>query len=36
MTSIDMVGASITLLKLDAELKTFLDAPADTVALSVK
>jgi len=36
MTSIDMVGASITLLKLDAELKTFLDAPADTAALSVK
>lgn len=33
MTAIDMVGASITLLKLDSELKSFLDAPADTSAL---
>jgi dihydroxyacetone kinase DhaK subunit len=32
MTSIDMAGASITLLRLDAELKRLLDAPADTVA----
>lgn len=35
MTSIDMAGASITLLKLDAELKELLDAPADTAALKV-
>lgn len=33
MTSIDMAGASITLLKLDAEMKTFLDAPADTTGM---
>lgn len=32
MTSIDMAGASITLLRLDDELKRLLDAPADTVA----
>lgn len=32
MTSIDMAGASITLLKLDAEIKRLLDAPADTIA----
>lgn len=32
MTSLDMEGFSITLLKLDAELKKFLDAPADTPA----
>ena len=31
MTSIDMAGASITLLKLDDELKELLDAPADTI-----
>lgn len=35
MTSIDMAGASITLLRLDAELKALLDAPADTPALKV-
>lgn len=35
MTSIDMVGASVTLLKLDDELKELLDAPADTVALRI-
>ncbi len=35
MTSIDMAGASVTLLKLDAELKELLDAPADTAALKV-
>lgn len=35
MTSIDMAGASLTLLKLDAELKNLLDAPADTSALHV-
>jgi len=33
MTSIDMAGASVTMLKLDSELKELLDAPADTPAL---
>ena len=33
MTSIEMAGCSITLLKLDAELKKFYDAKADTIAL---
>jgi dihydroxyacetone kinase DhaK subunit len=32
MTSIDMVGASVTLLRLDDELKRLIDAPADTAA----
>ena len=32
MTSIDMAGYSITLLKLDAELKELVNAPADTPA----
>ncbi|MBP3279341.1 MAG: dihydroxyacetone kinase subunit DhaK, partial [Butyrivibrio sp.] len=32
MTSLDMEGFSITLLKVDDELKKFLDAPADTPA----
>lgn len=32
MTSIEMQGMSITLLKLDDELKTLLDAKADTIA----
>ncbi|MBQ1304928.1 MAG: dihydroxyacetone kinase subunit DhaK [Erysipelotrichales bacterium] len=32
MTSLDMEGFSITLLKLDEELKKYLDAPADTPA----
>ena len=32
MTSLDMVGFSVTLLKLDDELKGFLNAPADTPA----
>lgn len=32
MTSIDMAGFSITLLKLDDELKKYLNAPADTPA----
>jgi dihydroxyacetone kinase len=32
MTSIDMAGASVTLLKLDAELKALLDAPSDAPA----
>lgn len=35
MTSIDMAGASVSLLKLDAELKELLDAPADTAALKI-
>ncbi len=35
MTSIDMAGASITILKLDGELKVLLDAEADTPALKV-
>jgi len=35
MTAIDMAGASISLLKLDNELKIFLNEPADTVALHV-
>ncbi|TZE83016.1 dihydroxyacetone kinase subunit DhaK [Calorimonas adulescens] len=32
MTSLEMQGASITLLKLDDELKGLLDAPSDTIA----
>ena len=32
MTSLDMEGFSITLLKLDDEMKALLDAPADTPA----
>lgn len=32
MTSLEMAGASITVLKLDEELKTYLDAVADTPA----
>jgi dihydroxyacetone kinase DhaK subunit len=35
MTSIDMAGASVTLLKLDGQLKELLDAPADTAALKI-
>lgn len=35
MTSIDMAGASITLLKLDNELKTLLLAEAETIALKM-
>lgn len=35
MTSIDMAGASVTLLRLDAETKALLDAPADTPALKI-
>ncbi|MFB0613832.1 dihydroxyacetone kinase subunit DhaK [Aurantiacibacter poecillastricola] len=31
-TSLEMAGASITLLKLDGELETYLDAPAETAA----
>jgi dihydroxyacetone kinase-like protein len=33
MTSLEMAGFSITLLKLDDELKELLFAPADTPAL---
>ena len=35
MTAIDMAGASISLLKLDNELKNYLDASADTPALKI-
>jgi dihydroxyacetone kinase len=35
MTSLDMAGFSITLLKLDEELATLLDAPANTPALKI-
>lgn len=35
MTALDMAGASLTLLKLDAELKTLLDSPAETPGLKV-
>jgi dihydroxyacetone kinase DhaK subunit len=35
MTAIDMAGASISLLKLDEELKELLDAPADTAAFKI-
>ena len=35
MTSLEMEGFSISLLKLDDELKELLDAPADTPALKV-
>ncbi len=33
MTSIEMAGLSLTLLRLDEELKTLYDAPADTAAI---
>ena len=33
MTAIDMAGASVTMHRLDDELKAYLDAPANTVAL---
>lgn len=35
MTSLEMAGCSITLLKLDEELKELIDAPCDTLALKV-
>ncbi len=35
MTAIDMAGASISLLKLDDELKSYLDAVSDTAALKI-
>lgn len=34
-TAIDMTGASVTLMKLDDELKELLDAPCDTPALKI-
>lgn len=33
MTAIDMAGASITMLKLDDELKSYFDAPVHTIAI---
>ncbi|BEP28852.1 dihydroxyacetone kinase subunit DhaK [Helicovermis profundi] len=35
MTSLDMSGASISLLRLDEELKELLDGPSDTIALKI-
>ena len=35
MTSLDMAGASLTMVKLDEELKTYLVAPANTPALTL-
>jgi phosphoenolpyruvate---glycerone phosphotransferase subunit DhaK len=35
MTSLEMAGCSVTLLKLDEELRELLDAPCDTPALKV-
>jgi dihydroxyacetone kinase len=35
MTSLDMEGFSLTLLKLDGELKSLLDFPADTAAMHI-
>ena len=35
MTSLEMSGCSVSLLKLDDELKELLDAPADTTALKI-
>ena len=35
MTSLDMAGASASLLKLDDELKKLLDSPANTLALKL-
>ena len=35
MTSLEMAGCSVTLLKLDAELKELLNAPCDTPALKI-
>ena len=35
MTSIDMAGASLTLLNLDSELKELLEYPADSPALKM-
>lgn len=35
MTSLEMAGCSVTLFKLDEELKALLDAPCDTLALKI-
>jgi phosphoenolpyruvate---glycerone phosphotransferase subunit DhaK len=35
MTSLDMAGCSLTLMKLDDELKELLDAPCITPALTI-
>lgn len=35
MTSLDMVGASVSIFKLDNELKQLLDYPSDTLALKI-
>lgn len=35
MTSIDMAGASVTMLRLDSELKALLDSPSDAPAMKV-
>lgn len=36
MTSLEMEGFSVSLLRLDDELKALLDAPADTIAFKVQ
>ena len=36
MTALDMTGCSLTLMKLDDELKALLDAPCDTPALNIR
>lgn len=36
MTALDMTGCSLTLMKLDDELKQLLDAPCDTPALKIR
>ena len=36
MTALDMTGCSLTLMKLDDELKELLDTPCDTPALKIK
>ena len=36
MTSVDMAGASVTLLKLDAELKKLVSAPCRTLGLTIR
>ncbi|WP_349669291.1 dihydroxyacetone kinase subunit DhaK [Lacrimispora sp.] len=36
MTALDMTGCSLTLMKLDNELKELLDAPCDTPALKIR
>lgn len=36
MTALDMTGCSLTLMKLDDELKELLDAPCDTPALTIR